>query len=57
MKIRTRHGIHHMIIAAWKRQAIDAAASNFAGAWEMARASGEADTDKLHSQIGRLLAD
>jgi hypothetical protein len=31
-------------------------ASTFAGASEVARASGEAEIDKLHSKIGQLVA-
>ena len=32
-------------------------ASTFAGAWEVARASGEAEIDKLHSKIGQLVVE
>jgi transposase len=50
-ELGAKHGIHHTMIAAWKRQAIDGMASTFAGASEVARASGEAEIDKLHSGL------
>ena len=31
-ELGAKHGIHHTMIAAWKRQAIDGMASTFAGA-------------------------
>ncbi len=42
-ELGAKHGIHRTMIAAWKRQAIDGMASTFAGAPEVARASGEAE--------------
>ena len=56
-ELRTRHGIHNTIIAAWKRQAIAGMASTFAGISEVARAIGEAEIDKLHSKIGQLVVE
>lgn len=56
-ELGTKHGIHHTMIAAWKRQAIDGMASTFADASEVARASGEAEIDKLHSKIGQLVVE
>jgi transposase len=52
-----KHGIHHTMIAAWKRQAINGMASTFADASEVTRASGEAETDKQHSKIGQLVVE
>jgi transposase len=57
LTLAAKHGIHHTMIAAWKRQAIDGMASTFAGASEVARASGEAEIDKLHSKIGQLVVE
>jgi transposase len=56
-ELGAKHGIHHTMIAAWKRQAIDGMASTFSGASEVARASGEAEIDKLHSKIGQLVVE
>ena len=56
-ELGAKHGIHHTMIAAWKRQAVDGMASIFAGASEVARASGEAEIDKLHSKIGQLVVE
>ena len=56
-ELGAQHGIHPTMIAAWKRQAIDGMASTFAGASGVARTSGEAAIDKLHSQIGQLVVE
>jgi transposase len=56
-KLGAKHGIHHTMIAAWKRQAIDGMASTYAGASEVARASGESEIDKLHSKNGHLVVE
>ena len=56
-ELGSKHGIHHTMIAAWKRQAIDGMSSTFAGASEVTRASGEAEIDKLHSKIGQLVVE
>lgn len=36
-ELGAKHGIHHTMIAAWKRQAIEGMTSTFAGASEVAR--------------------
>src|SRR3546814_15603434 len=51
-ELAAKHGIHHTMIASWKKQAIEGMASTFSGAADMARASGEAEVEKLH-EIGR----
>ena len=56
-ELGAKHGIHHTMIAAWKRQAIDGMASTFAVASEVARASGRAEIGKLHSKIGHLVVE
>lgn len=56
-ELGAKHGIHHTMIAAWKRQAIDGMSSTFAVASAVARASGEAEIDKLHSKIGQLVVE
>jgi transposase len=53
-ELGTKPGIHHTMIASWGRQAIDGMSSTFAGVSEVARASGEAEIDKLHFKIGQL---
>jgi len=50
-ELGAKHGIHHTMIAAWKRQAIEGMTSTFAGASEVARASGEAEIDKMGTSI------
>ncbi|KKC31376.1 transposase [Devosia psychrophila] len=56
-ELGAKHGIHHTMIAAWKRQAIEGMASTFTGASELSRATGEAEIDKLHSKIGQLMVE
>src|SRR3546814_1407318 len=52
-ELAAKHGIHHTMIASWKKQAIEGMASTFSGAADMARASGEAEVEKLHAKIDR----
>jgi transposase len=47
-----KHGIHHTMIASWRKQAIEGMAATFSGATHMARASSEAEVEKLHAKIG-----
>src|SRR3546814_2563382 len=54
-ELAAKHGIHHTMIASWKKQAIEGMASTSSGAADMARASGEAEVEKLHAKIGQLV--
>jgi transposase len=56
-ELASKHGIHHTMIAAWKRQAVEGMAVTFSGASEAAKASTEADLDKLHAKIGQLVVE
>ena len=56
-ELGAKHGVHHTMIAAWKRQAIDGMASTFSGAGDAAKAASEAEVDKLHAKIGQLLVE
>ena len=56
-ELGTKHGVHHTMIASWKRQAIEGMAGTFSGAGEAARAASEAEVDKLHAKIGQLLVE
>lgn len=56
-ELAAKHGIHHTMIASWKKQAIEGMASTFSGAADMARASGEAEVEKLHAKIGQLVVE
>lgn len=56
-ELASKHGIHHTMIAAWKRQAVEGMAVTFSGAGEAAKASTEADLDKLHAKIGQLVVE
>ena len=56
-ELASKHGIHHTMIAAWKRQAVEGMAVTVSGAGEAAKASTEADLDKLHAKIGHLVVE
>ena len=56
-ELATKHGIHHTMIAAWKRQAVEGMAATFLGAGETAKLASEADLDKLHAMIGQLVVE
>ena len=56
-ELAAKHGIHHTMIATWKRQAIEGMSVTFSGASEAIKASNEADLDKLHAKIGQLVVE
>jgi len=56
-ELATKHGIHHTMIAAWKRQAVEGMAGTFCGASDAARAASEAEVEKLHAKIGQLVVE
>lgn len=56
-ELAAKHGIHHTMIAAWKQQAVKGMTATFSGAGEAAKASAEADLDKLHAKIGQLVIE
>jgi transposase len=56
-ELAAKHGIHHTMIAAWKRQAIEGMSATFSGAGDAAKVANEAELDKLHAKIGQLLVE
>jgi transposase len=56
-ELAAKHGVHHTMIGAWKRQAMDGMASLFDGGDQAAKASSEAEIEKLHAKIGQLLVE
>ena len=56
-ELATRHGIHPTMIATWKRQAIEGMAAIFSGAIKAAKATGDAEVEKLHAKIGQLVVE
>lgn len=57
LTLAAKHGVHHTMIASWKRQAIDGMAGTFSGAGDVARAASESEVDKLHAKIGQLVVE
>jgi len=56
-ELAAKHGVHHTMIAAWKRQAIDGMAGTFSGASDAAKAVSEGEVEKLHAKIGQLMVE
>ena len=56
-ELAAKHGLHHTLIATWKRQAIEGMASTFSGKAEAVAASSEAELEKLHAKIGQLVVE
>lgn len=56
-ELAAKHGIHHTMIGAWKRQAMEGMASLFDGGEQTAKAANEAEIEKLHAKIGQLLVE
>ncbi len=58
-QLARRHGIHQTMVSDWKRHAMQGMAAVFSrktAVQESARA-GEAEMEKLHAKIGRLLVE
>ena len=55
--LAAKHGVHHTMIASWKRQAIDGMAGTFSGAGDAAKAISESEVEKLHAKIGQLVVE
>ena len=56
-ELASKHGVHHTMIAAWKRQAIDGMAGTFSGGSDAAKAVSESEVEKLHAKIGQLVVE
>ena len=58
-QLATKHGIHQTMVGEWKKQAMDGLTAIFADrsvAQEAAKSS-EAEVEKLHAKIGRLVVE
>ena len=58
-QLAAKHGIHQTMVGEWKRQAMEGLAAMFAGkaAAQPTAKSAEAEVEKLHAKIGRLLVE
>ena len=56
-ELAAKHGIHHTMIATWKRQAIEGMAGVFSGKAEADAAAREGELEKLHAKIGQLVVE
>lgn len=56
-ELAAKHEVHHTMIGAWKRQAMEGMASLFDGGEQASKAEAEAEIEKLHAKIGQLLVE
>ncbi len=56
-ELAAKHGVHHTMIASWKRQAIDGMTGTFSGAGDVAKAVSEGEVERLHAKIGQLVVE
>lgn len=54
-ELAAKHGIHHTMIGAWKRQTMDWMASLFDNGDQSSKAASKAEIEKLHAKIGQSL--
>ena len=53
----SRHGVHQMLISAWKRQAVEELASVFSTRSEAKEAAPGSEIEKLHAKIGQSVVE
>jgi len=56
-ELAAKLGVHHTLIASWKRQAMEGMAGTFSGAGDAAKAVSEGEAEKLHAKIGQLVVE
>jgi transposase len=56
-QLSAKHGIHHTMINAWKKQAIEGMSGVFSGRAEAAGAVRDGEIDQLHAKIGQLVVE
>jgi len=56
-ELAAKHGVHHRMIAAWKRQVVDGMAGPFSGAGDAAGAASDSEVERLHAKIGQLVVE
>jgi transposase len=56
-ELAAKHGVHHTMIAALKRQVIEGMANMFSSAGDAAKAVSESEVEKLHAKIGQLVVE
>lgn len=52
-ELAAKHGVHHTMIASWKRQAIEGMAGTFSGAGDVAKAVSESEVEKTLSKLAQ----
>ena len=56
-RLVTKHGVHHTLINAWKKQALEGMAGLFSGRAGAAETVREEELEKLHAKIGQLVVE
>ena len=54
-ELAAKHGIHHTMIATWKRQAIEGMSATFSGGAKRRRPPTRPTWTSLHAKIGQLV--
>jgi transposase len=56
-ELAAKHGVHHTMITAWKKQAVEGMAAIFSDKAGAAAAASDADVERLHAKIGQLVVE
>ena len=58
-QLAAKHGVHQTMVGEWKKQAVEGLASVFSGkeAAQEGAKTAEAEVEKLHAKIGRLVVE
>lgn len=56
-EIGAKHGIHVMMVAAWKKAAIDGMRATFSAKGSGGGGGDEAESGRLHAKIGQLVME
>lgn len=56
-QLAAKYEVHHVMIANWKKQAIEGMSSTFSGKNEASAGASDADVEKLHAKIGQLMVE
>ena len=56
-ELAAKYEIHHVMIANWKKQAIEGMAATFSGKAQASPGTTAVEIDKLHAKIGQLVVE
>lgn len=56
-ELAAKHGVHHTMVTAWKRQAVEGMAATFSDKAGAATVASETEVERLHAKIGQLVVE